>query len=242
MEATIGGTVASAPAKKNALRALMALKPKSGHEYNVLAYVLNRDMIKSDGSLDELHGVVFSLGSFGSKEKAEKHAKQIIEQTGHPGIVVAGYGCPIRLTTDVDTAATIDVPVDVKGKLVEWEDTQYKKEKDAIEKKIKVETELMEEAQQETNPDHIEHYKRQWYLAIKNKAMYMTSKASMEAADINYQKRVSSIKDHYTKHPEHDTQFLSHLKEKLIERGEGDLYENLATAYKELHPQIITKQ
>jgi hypothetical protein len=238
MSQDIGGTVARIP-KKNSLQALVKLKPNSGQEYNVLAYVLNRDMIKPDGTLDDIHGIVFPLGSFSSKEKAEDHAKTIIESTGHPAVVVAGYGYPVRLTPNLDSATTVDVPVDIKGKLINMEDAQFNMEKATLEKKIKLEKELLEEAERETNPSDIEHYKRQWYLAIKNHATYLAHKKIMEEAQSNYQKRVKAIQDHYTKYPDHDTKIMNYLKEKLVERGEGDLYDSLEVAYNELHPTVI---
>ena len=60
------------PAKVNSLQALIRLRPKHGHEWCVLAFVLNRDIIKQDGTLDDLYGMVFLLGSFKEQTDAEE--------------------------------------------------------------------------------------------------------------------------------------------------------------------------
>ena len=90
-----GGDTVPPPRRVNSLQSIMKLRPTIGSEWSTLAFVLNRDMIKPDGSLDELHAVVFPLGSFSDREKAEEHAKNVIAITGHPGVIAACYGAPL---------------------------------------------------------------------------------------------------------------------------------------------------
>jgi len=225
--------------KINSLQALTRLKPKRGSEWCTFAFVLNRDMIKPDGSLDELHAVVFPLGAFDEQEKAEKHAKSIIEITGHPGVIAACYGSPIPLTTNFDPSVVEDVPVNMKGRLIKLESDQYKRDREQYEERAKIERELVKEAEEETDPDHIEHFKRQCYLAIKAKAKYQHHLDEYKSALDAYKKRESLVRDHYNRHPEHEKEWLPYLKEKLIERGESDLYQMLETGYNELRNELL---
>ena len=236
----IAGDVVPLPPKINSLQAIMRLRRKREcGEWYVLAFSLNRDMIRPDGTLDELHAVVFSLGNFDDENKAEEHAKSVIETTGHPGIMVARYGCPVPLTTTFDPKSIVEVHVDIKGKLMEMESAAYKREREAIEKRYKIEEDIMKESEDETDPEHIEYFKRQCYLAIKNRSSYQVHKKESEAAWDNYKKRESMVRDHFARHPEHEKQWLPYLKEKLIERGESNLYDGMERAYKELRDELL---
>src|SRR5436853_2342667 len=230
------------PAKVNSLQALIRLRPKHGHEWCVLAFVLNRDIIKQDGTLDDLYGMVFLLGSFKEQTDAEEHAKNIIALTGHPFVIPVRYAYPFRLSTQFDPATVTEVSVDTKGKLIELESADYKRQRQEFEKRVKIERDIMKEAEEETDPDSIEHFKRQCYLAIKNRSVYNKHCKEAEVALQNYRKRESAVRDHYNRHPEHEEQWLPYLKEKLIERGEMDLYNGLANAYKEIREEILGLQ
>jgi hypothetical protein len=225
--------------KVNSLQALTRLRPKNEYEWGVFAFVLNRDMIKPDKTLDELHAVVFHLGAFSTSEKADEHAKNIISITGHPGVISAKYGFPIPLTTKFDPSAVTEVPVDMKGRIIELESSQYKQQREDYEKRIKQERDVMKEAEDETDPDNIEHFKRQCYLAIKNRASFQVHSREADTAWKNYKTRETSVRDHFHRHPEHEAQWLPYLKEKLIERGELDLYQGLENAYKELREELL---
>ena len=225
--------------KVNSLQALMRLRPITGSQWCVLAFSLNRDMIQADGTLDDLHGVVFPLGSFDDKEKAEKHANNVIELTGHPAVIVVKYGYPLQLTTKFNPAAVVEVHVDAKGKIMKLESDQYKREKELHEKRVKLERDIMKEAEEETDPDTIEHFKRQCYLAIKNRANFQIHRKEADSAWENYKKREMSVRDHYARHPDHEEQWLPYLKDKLIERGEENLFIAMEAAYHEIRDEIL---
>jgi hypothetical protein len=234
-----GGDIVPPLPKVNSLQALMRLRPKRGNEWCTFAFVLNRDIIKSDGSLDELHAVVFPLGAFDDQLKAEEHAKNIISLTGHPGVISAKYGSPVPLTTKFDPSTVTEVPVDMKGRIIELESSQYKRERDEYEKRVKQERDIMKEAEEETNPDSIEHFKRQCYLAIKNRANFQVHSREADTAWQNYKKREMAVRDHFARHPEHEKDWLPYLKEKLTERGELDLYYGMESAYKEIRDELL---
>ena len=234
-----GGDTIPPPRRVNSLQSIMKLRPVIGAEWSTIAFVLNRDMIKPDGSLDELHAVVFPLGSFHDREEAEDHAKKVISITGHPGVVTARYGTPFPLTSKFNPENVVEVGVDTKGRLVELESAQYKREKEEYEKRVKIERDIMKEAEEESNIESIEHFKRQCYLAIKNRSTYQVHTREAETAWANYKKREAAVREHFARHPEHEASWLEYLKEKLTERGELDLYTGIETAYLELRDELL---
>lgn len=225
--------------KVNSLQALTRLRAKKGCKFCVFAFVLNRDMITKDGALDDLHAYVFLLGSFDNEKEAQEHAENIIAITGHPAVVSAKYAFPVPLSTKFDPKTVTEVQLDMKGKLIKLESDQYKQEKEYYEEKVKREREMVEEANEETNHDSIEHFKRQCYLAIKNRSAYIHNKKETEASWDNYKKREAAVRDHYFRHPEHEKDWLPYLKDKLTERGELHLYSSLEAAYKELREELL---
>ena len=227
---------------KHTLEALSRLRATRGNDWCVFAYVLNHDIIDKDGKVDDLRAMVFLLGSFAEEKKAEKHAKSIIELTGHTGVIVAQYSRPVPLTVKFDAKAVTEVPVDNNGKLKKLESDQYQHEHDEYERRVKREKEMTKEAEEETDINSIEHFKRQCYLAIKDRAAYEFHKKQMAEALVNYEKHKAAIYDHYMRHPKHEEQWLQHLKEKLIERGEEGLYTGMETAYKKLRPELLNEQ
>lgn len=225
--------------KINSLQAIMRLRPKTGAEWSTIAFVLNRDMIKSDGTLDDLHAVIFPLGSFSTQELAEEHAKNIISMTGHPAVIAARYGAPVKLTTKFDPETVVQVPVDTRGRILQLESAQYRQEREEYERRLKIERDVMKEAEEETDPDSIEHFKRQCYLAIKNRAAYQMHSKEADTAWESYKKREMEVRDHFRRHPEHEVNWLPYLKEKLIERGELNLYHAMENAYKEIRDELL---
>lgn len=234
-----GGDIAPPVPKVNSLRALTRLRAKRGCDWCVFAFSLNRDMIKPDGTLDDLHAVVFPLGSFDDQNKAEEHAKNIIAITGHPGVIAAQYAAPVPLTIKFDPNAVTEVPVDMQGRLIEMESAQYKRERDEYERRAKQEREIMKEAEEETDPNSIEHFKRACYLAIKNRAAYQHHKREADSAWENYKKREMTVRDHFARHPDHEKNWLPYLKDKLTERGELALYQTLEAAYSEIRDELL---
>ncbi|HEY0088637.1 MAG TPA: hypothetical protein VGB37_07325, partial [Candidatus Lokiarchaeia archaeon] len=233
-----GDTIPSLP-KINSLQAITRLRPKDGSQWSTFAFVLNRDILKADGTLDDLYAMVFPLGSFYERDDAEKHAKNIIEMTGHPGVIAARYGAAVQLTTKFDPEVIVDVPVDIKGRIIQLESSQYKHDKEEFEKKVRIEREVLKEAEEETDVDNIEHFKRQCYLAIKNRSSYKMH--SQEAANAweNYKEREEKVRDHFRRHPEHEKNWLPYLKAKLTERGEKNLYKVMKNSYKEIREEIL---
>lgn len=235
----VGADVVPTLPKINSLQAIMRLRPKAGCEWSTFAFSLNRDIVKPNGEIDDLYAVVFPLGSFYDRDAAEEHAKNVIETTGHPGIITARYGTPVKLTTKFDPNLVVDVPVDIKGRIIQLESSQYKRDKEEFEKRAKIEREILKEAEEETDVNSIEHFKRQCYLALKNRSNYEMHNKEASEAWANYKKRESLVRDHFKRHPEHEQNWLDHLKEKLTERGEHNLYEAMKHSYGEIREELL---
>jgi hypothetical protein len=196
-------------------------------------------MIRPDGSLDDLHAMVFPLGAFDDEAKASEHAKNIISITGHPGVIAARYGTPVHLTSKFDPNIVTEVAIDPKGRLIELESAQYRHERAEYERRAKQERDIMKEAEDETDPDSIEHFKRQCFVAIKNRSAFQLHSKEAETAWENYKKRETAVREHFARHPEHEKEWLPYLKEKLTERGELNLYLGIEAAYKEIRDEIL---
>ena len=227
------------PSKIKSLQAIMKLQPRPGCEWCVMAYALNKDMITDQGSLDNFYGMAFCLGGFSDRDEAERHAKHIISTTGHPAVCVVKYGYPAKLQTNYSTETVTQVYVDSNKQIVELESQQYKQEKEAYEKHLKLEQELIKEAEDETLVDHIEHFKRQCYLAIKNKSTINHLKSQISSAELTYEKCKNAVRKHYAAHPEHEEEWLPYLKEKLTERGELSLFNSLEQGYNEIRSELL---
>ena len=234
----IGAETVPPPPRVNSLQALTRLRAKKGCDWCTFAFVLNQDMIKPDGTLDDLHALVFPLGSFSEQSQAEDHAKNVIAITKHPGVIAARYGVPVPLTTKFNPEAVTEVRLD-NGRIVELENAQYKREQEEYERRIKQERDLVKEAEEETNTESIEHFKRQCYLAIKNRASYQVHMREADAAWQSYKKREMAVRDHFARHPEHEKEWLPYLKQKLAERGEMNLYLGIEAAYNEIHDELL---
>ena len=228
------------PRKLKNLQALIKLKPIPGSEWSTFAFVLNRDMILPDGTLDDLHCLVFPLGSFSNREDASKHAKETIETTGHPAVIVARYGSAVPMSSKFDPNTITNVAVDIKGKLIEMESEAYKKDREIYENRVKLEQDIMKEAEEEKDENNIEHFKRQAYLAVKNYAKYIHHKKEMDESLENFKMRKVAVAEHYNRHPEHESQFLPYFKEKLAERGELELYHSIENGYNEIREELLS--
>jgi len=237
------------PSKIEGLQAITKLSPISGCRYYVYTYALNKDIIDKDGKVDDFRGMFFILGSFDNKNEAEAHLEKLIIKTKHSEFYIAEYAKPIRIETNTDPSNISRVYVDTNNKIKQLESEQYEKDKEFYEKRIKLEKEIVEEAENEYNVDHIDHFKRQCYLAVKNRMAFEKHKDLIEKTnkDIekcaqNYEKYKSTIREHYKNHPEHEDQWLPYLKNKLIERNELHMYNLIESEYLKYRNELLDIQ
>lgn len=236
---TIGSEIAGPPRKVESLHALMKLKPTKGNKFCTFAFALNRDMIKEDGTLDDLHAVVFPLASFDNEESAHNYVRDVIQRTGHSGIIASKFGAPVQLTSKFDPENTTEVVVTSDGVIVDLESAQYERDKAIYEENIKRETELLKEAEAECDPEDIEHFKRQAYLAIKNLSGFKFHLQKAKEFRDDYLNRRDILRDHYKRHPEHEERFIPYLEEKLTQRGELNLYNSIEHAYSAIREELL---
>lgn len=224
----------------NKLKALTRLRSKPGCNWCVFAYALNKDIIK-EGKVDDLHAMVFQFGSFEKKEDAETHAKSIIEITGYPAVVVSPYATAVPLTSKVSDHPTEDVPVDLSGKMLKFESDQYKRDKEEFERRQRIEQDIVKEAEQETDPNSLEYFKRQCYLLVKNTQEAEALQKNLETSRTNIAKYKEKAIEHLKTHPGHESQWLPFLKEKLVERGETRMYARIEKGYLNLREDLLSE-
>ena len=231
MDSVIAAEVAPKPTLQHTMQNLMRLPIERGNDWNVYAYAVNKDLIDKDGQIDNLRAVIFPLGSFYDEKQAEKHALDCMEKTGHPHIKISRYGCPVKITAKPDQEIVQTVTVDLKGKIIKMESDEHKAQIASYEEKIKYEKELTLECELETDVDHLEYYKRQMYLCIKHYTTYLELQKKMEEMKKLYEDKRQIIKSHLLVHPEHEEAFLPFFKEKLLGRGEEELYRRIEASY-----------
>lgn len=235
----VGSETIPPPSKIEGLQAITKLRPKSGCRYCVYTFALNQDIIDKDGKVDDFRGMFFILGSFDKKEDAENHMEELMIKTKHAEFYISEYGKPIRISTQIDTSNISKVYVDNNNKIKQLETEQYKKDKEMYEKRVKLENDIVKEAENEYDSDHVDHLQRQCYLALKHKVTCETRKQEMEKSTENYEKNLVAIREHYAKHPEHEKQWLPNLKEKLIERNEMPLYNIIESNYQKYRDELL---
>lgn len=221
------------------LQALIRLQPKSGSEWGVLAYVLNRDMLREDGTLDELFAMVFHLGSFRTSAEAEQHARDVIVATGHSTVMVVKYGAAAPLTVAPPADVVKTVTVDVQGKLIEMEDSQHVREQQKFEERRRLREEIEEEIMAEADKESIEFYKQRCFSAVKQKSRIAMLQQQLTEATTEYNTSVAAIQAHHKKHPEHESKWLPMLKQRLIRRNELPLYKSIETGWSALRDSIL---
>jgi ribosomal protein S13 len=239
MDKKIGAESIPPPSKVEGLQAITKLRAISGCRYCVYTFALNQDIIDKDGKVDDFRGMFFILGTFDSIKDAENHIKDLIVKTKHSEFFISEYGKPIRISTEIDSSNISKIHIDTNNKIKELESEQYKKDKEVYEKRIKLENDIVQETENEYNVDHIDHFQRQCYLAIKNKISYETRKEDMEKILKNYEKNIVVLRDHYTKHPEHEKEWLPNLKEKLQERAELPMYNMIESNYEKYREELL---
>lgn len=227
------------PLTVSSLQKLLSLPIKHECAWNVFAYCICDDILNSDGTLEDDRALVFLLGSFKSLKEAEDHVKYIIETTGYGHIVVSKYGVPVKITTKRDDSICESITTDLKGKIIEMDSHTLQKQKTLYEERAKQEQALVDESKEENNPESIEYFKRRAHLATK----YVTTYGELldKANDYykQYEEQKVLLKKHLKKHPEHEAQFLPYLKDKLLIRGEDELYRNIEHNYLKYRQQIL---
>ena len=235
----IGSETIPPPSKIQGLQEITKLRPISGCRYCVYTFALNQNILDENGKIDDFRGMFFILGSFDNKKEAEDHMKNLMIKTKHHEFYISEYGKPIRIETVTDTSNISKVYIDNNNKIKQIETEQYKRDKEMYEKRIKLENDIVQEAENEFDPDHIDHFQRQCYLALKNKATYESKKQEAEKSLSNYEKNVIELREHYIKYPDHEKNWLPNLKEKLTMRGELPMYNIIESNYSKFRDELL---
>jgi hypothetical protein len=219
------------PTLITSLQNIMKLPVERGSDWGVIAYAINKDIVDDQGKVDDLRAVIFHLGSFYDQKEAEKHKDKVIELTGHSGIFVTRYAWPVPVTTNPDSDTVTVVNTDIKGKIVKMENDAFEEQKKWYDERLAFEKELYDESLLECDRDHLECYKRTGYLTIKHYLHKLALEKQLEEVSKVYEQRKDELQQLANSHPEYKEQFLPYFKEKLMKRGENDLYLRIEAGY-----------
>jgi hypothetical protein len=119
-----------------------------------------------------------------------------------------------------------------------------KKEALAAEQK-RIREEIIEEQRRSEDPTTIDYYIKLWYLIIRNKAKLdeyqtkPTDKQQMQAAEKIFSERVRTLRELASKRPDMEAKWQETLRERMVRRGEGNIYDMIATGVMNLKPLIF---
>ena len=219
-------------AATNSFKQLMSLSPPNGQQFSVVAYFI------IDPPTNGRHGMWMHLGYYSSAKKAQTKAQQIIEQTGHPGVIVSPSCSWQYLDENPNNIKRVDTDVD--GTLRSQHAKLYQQELARIRQREQIESSIEHDQEQSLVPTTIEHYTQNWYLTVRNFAAVEHYRKMLADAEQAYQKRVELIQQQYAQQPEFDTTWLPILKSKLAERGEDNVFELITQGYDQLKSSILS--
>ncbi len=219
------------------LKNLRNMRPSPGCQWCVYAYLLNNDIIGSNGKVDDLYGVSIPLGSFETEKEADDHAKTIIERTGYNVIIVSKYGHAIKLTNKLENG----IPVYLNNKeIMEMDNKQFQSEINQYEHSVKRFNEINTELEQEADTSTMEYLKLMFIKAISEYASVKTYEQMMKNAQRNYNMRKKLIQEHVLQYPDHKSGWINLLKEKLSERQETSYLESILSGYEKIKDDVYS--
>jgi hypothetical protein len=218
----------------NTYKLLEKRKPPSDQEFVIYAYFLFSE------TKDGRHGKQIYLGAYPTKRRALEEVEKIIKETGHDSIYVTEACNWEDIDESKNPDRTLYMDPDTKAHDLE-EQYRFKitKEAEADEKREMISKELDEQLINELNPNTVEHYAHNWFNAIRNKANYEHHKQEMEYYKQEYEKRVTKIREQYNNHPKIDETWLEIYKNRLVRRGEEDVFLMMEQGYKVLSSEIL---
>lgn len=223
-----------------AFRTLATLSPPEGQKYAVYTYLLNSEVCGKDGQPDNLYGFISIIGCYPTMVEAQNKCREILQKYPLRNAKAVKLGYPAALKITPDPEAVTYLTANEKGQLEDIQTIQWKKDQEIWKKRTNLEKEIGIEKEKEIDPEDYEYYRNQWYLAIKNKSLYEVKSKESLVANNNYDQHVKNIREAYRKHPEHDIEFLSRWKEKLINRDEYHLYQAIEKSYLLLRDEILS--
>ena len=201
--------------------------------WTLMAYYLNLDLVNMEAP-DRLFGVVIPCGQYPSKELAEKAQTEISVRTGITNLV---YCCnnrafPLDIVPSKDT---IVYPHDVASSVEEITQS-LERERQRVKK---VQQRVAEEVTEREDINSMSYFINKIYrLTTCESKMEMHQKLLLEAEQarkVNY----DLVVEYVAKHPTILGEWKKEARERLLERGEIELYAKLESKMDVIQEQII---
>lgn len=213
----------------NGYKKIMGIFPEPGQSFLVCVWFLTTEIGKNGE-----RGMLFPIKTCMTYGEAKDKAESVIKETGIDSVFVYPM-CQWRSISDrKDRNHIALVSTDLDKNLNE----QHKRQLAELEKEMKRHEEIADqienEQEKEQDPTSIEHYIRNWFLAIRNKQLVDSYKKQAEEMESKYQLRLTMLQEQYSRQPEMESKFLPLLKEQLTMRDEGHIYKLIATEHEKL--------
>lgn len=225
------------PINEHTWEKLMKLKPSTPEDnrINVFAYLLNKDIVDSEGRVDDLYGLIFPLGSFShdQQDKIPSYIENIEEKTGLKSFVAGEFGLPIQLRRCgyPKFGVVHSINVDCHNKVIKLQDKEYESDLEKFKRSIQIRKDVFKEIEDEEDPDNIEYFKRRCYLMMKNKDAIDAYQEHLDEVKKYYDQRKKEAAKCLLAHPDLSDRWLPYVKEKLDFRDEMELYRALEHTY-----------
>lgn len=221
----------------NTYRLLEKLEPPKDQNYIVYAYIL------FEKPVDGLHGYHIYLGAYPTSERAIKRVQEIIDLTGHQTI----YATKASQWEAIDEIHKPDrtqfITPSIKKQINGDLDTKYyenlKQEQEKEQKRKRIVKEIEEQQENESKADTIDHYARNWFLAITNYSKQMYHVEQKNHFEKMFEKRRQQIREQFIKQPKYEEDWLNIYEYRLTERGEENVFKSIKAGHDELYDNIL---
>nr|QBK91102.1 MAG: uncharacterized protein LCPAC202_00760 [Pithovirus LCPAC202] len=205
-----------------------------GQNFLVLIYLLQNP------PRGGLHGSLFPVGVYSTREHAERKAAQLCSDNHVDSVrifLMTDWGdiiekCPanrVKYTTS-------------DSKLVSLEDIRHQKKVNQYKKEVKFRDELEEEHLRSNKLGTIEHYQYSWYRAVKHKSKMEYLKRQLDETEKAFKVSAKAIQVDFEMNPSLDETWLPDLKTKLGQRKELDVYNAIVLGYDKLKKEVLEKK
>lgn len=223
-------------AKDRLLKSLVALpknvRKEPGQNFLLLTYILTTP---ERGE----HGQLFPIVVCSTYEEAKRKAVEFIEK--YKIDVVKIYPMaewrPIAEKTDKNMVNYVSANDNMT--IESLEGNYHKRKLDSFREEIEASQLLAEEHMQSKNPGTIEHYSYCWYRAINTYNDIQNTRKKLNELERILDEEKRSIRTDHSVNSSLDDCWLDILREKLLKRGEGMLFETIVTGYHKMKNEVL---
>jgi len=215
-----------------ALNKLKVINGDAEGEYAVLIYYINRDLVPNDGTNPPL-GVVFPCGYFNRQKDAIEERDRLSSKLGAHSVVVCPTNRPFALR-----ASPTNETITYSYKESDSVDKINESIKRAKERKCQIDAEVEKEVEERDDINSMSYLVNKIYLTVSSLSRAQSMREQADKCQRVHEENFKLVLDHFENHPEHRSTWEEQLNERLTNRGEFVLRDNIIKIMKSLEPQI----